>query len=138
MKEFFSRRRNLVLIGGSLLVLLFQLLTDPNRDGSITVVFIAQLVSPIIAVWFAYLARKALFDYIDMEELYIKAKESRLGSALIFLSLAIVLSALLGIFGPGARAADVATTIPAKAEVYLPTVKRELSTLWINHPKDLR
>lgn len=130
----FLRHRNYTLVGGSLLVILFLYLTDPN-GGAITATFLGQLATPVIAVWFAYLARKALFDYLDMEELYAKAKESTTGSAIVFVGVCLVFFGLLGLFGSSARAQDVNTYIPPKATSYLPTVKAELNTLWVNHPK---
>ncbi len=79
MSEWF-RKRNYFLVGGSFLVVLYLYLTDPN-GGAMTAIFLQQLATPVIAVWFAYLARKALFDYLDMEELYARAKESSIGAA---------------------------------------------------------
>ncbi len=67
------RERNYFLVGGSFLVLLFSYLTDPN-GGAITAAWLGNLAMPIVAVWFSYLTRVALFDYLDMEELYTKAK----------------------------------------------------------------
>jgi K+ transporter len=130
----FFRKRNYILVGGSLLVLLFLFFTDPN-GGALTVTFLGQLATPVIAVWFAYLARKALFDYLDMDALYFKAKESATGSAIVFVGVCLVFFGLLGLFGNSAKAQDVHTYIPTKATLYLPTVKAELSTLWVNHPK---
>lgn len=130
----YLRQRNYFLIGGSLAVILFLYLTDPN-GGALTATFLGQLATPVVAVWFAYAARKALFDYLDMEELYAKAKESTTGSAIVFVGVCLVFFGLLGLFGTSARAQDVNTYIPPKATLYLPTVKAELNTLWVNHPK---
>ncbi len=129
------RKRNLVLIGGSLLVIMFLYHTDPN-DGALTLSFLQQLTTPIVAVWFAYAARKALFDYVDMEELYAKAKDSATGAGIAFLGICVVFFALLGLFGT-AKAAEVDTYIPAKASLYLPTLKAEQQTLWVDHPKNI-
>lgn len=127
------RKRNYVLVGGSFLVILFLYLTDPN-DGALTLSFIQQLVTPIVAVWFAYLARTALFDYIDMQELYEKSKKSTIGAAIVFVGLCLVLFGLFGLFGSSARASEV-TEIPTKAALYVPIVKAEQQTLWVDHPK---
>ena len=75
MKKYL-RKRNYFLVGGSFVVLLFNYLTDPN-GGALTVTWLAQLASPVVAVWFAYLARVALFDYLDLEELYLKLKKQQ-------------------------------------------------------------
>lgn len=129
------RKRNYVLVGGSFLVILFLYLTDPN-DGALTLSFIQQLVTPIVAVWFAYLARTALFDYVDMQVLYDSAKKSSVGSAIAFVGLCLVLFGLLGLFGNSARAAET-TEIPVKAALYIPIVKAEQQTLWVDHPKPI-
>lgn len=130
------RKRTLWLAGGSFLVLLYLLLTDPN-DGILTATFIAQLATPIIAVWFAFLVRKALFDYIDMGELFNKAKESAVGAAIVFAGVCIVMFGLLALFGSSARAQDVKTYIPEKAHTYLPVVITEQKNIWFNHPKPI-
>lgn len=132
MKDWF-RKRNYFLVGGSFLMVLYLYLTDPN-GGTMTAIFLQQLATPVIAVWFAYLARKALFDYIDMETLYERAKESTIGAAIIFASLCLVLFGLLGLFGSNAKAEGI---IPQKAAIYLPIVKAEQQALWVDHPKNL-
>lgn len=130
------RKRNYFLIGGSAVVLMFNYFTDPN-GGALTVTWLAQLVSPVVAVWFAYLARHALFDYLDLEELYVKAKETAVGSAITFLAVCLIMFGLLGLFGNSAKAQNVETYIPAKAYQLLPTVAAEQQRLWPNHPKGI-
>ncbi len=130
----YLRIRNYLLVGGSLCVLLFNYLTDPN-DGALTAVWLAQLASPVVAVWFAFLAKEALFDYIEMTELFEKARESAVGSAMIFIGVCIVIFGLLGLFGTSAKAQDVTTYIPDGAHLYLPLVVTEQQRLWPDHPK---
>ena len=130
----FLRPRNLLLGGGTLLVMLFLYLTDPN-GGALTATLAAQLATPVVAVWFAHLARKALFDYIDLGELVTKAQESSVGAAIIFASTCAVIFALLGLFGNQVRAQDVRTYIPEQARTYLPTLRAEQQALWVSHPK---
>ena len=130
------RTRNYILVGGSLLVLAYLFLTDPN-GGALTATFIGQLATPIIAVWFSYISRIALFDYIDMEELWAKAKESSVGSSIAFLGLCLVIFGLLGLFGSSAHAQDVKSYIPQKAYAFLPIVKAEQQALWMSHPKPI-
>lgn len=132
----YFRKRNYFLVGGSFLVILYLYLTDPN-NGALTAMFIQQLTIPIVAVWFAYLARTALFDYLDMQELYEKAKTSAVGSAIAFVGVCLVFFGLLGLFGSSAKAAEVTTYIPNKATLYLPIVKAEQHTLWVDHPKTI-
>lgn len=134
MKNLLPRKRTRWLIGGSLAVLGYLFYSDPN-DGALTVAFLAQLATPILAVWFAYIARKALFDYLDMEELLSKAKQSTVGAAIAFLAVCLVFYGLLGLFGPSARAQDVRTYIPTQAYEYVSTVKAEQYSLWPDHPK---
>lgn len=133
MKRFF-RHRNLILVGGSLLVVLYLYFTDPN-GGSLTLPLLAKLVTPIIAVWFAHLARKALFDYIDLGTLYRKARETATGAGLAFLGICIVIFGLLSLFGNQVYAQDVRTYIPEQAHQHLPTVVSEQQHHWPAHPK---
>lgn len=133
MKELL-RKRNLTLIGGTILVAIFMFWSDPN-EGALTATMAAQLATPVIAVWFAHLARKALFDYLDMGVLYRKAKETALGSAIIFASICMILFGLLGLFGNQVRAQDVTTYIPTQAYTYLPILRDEQQTYWVTHPK---
>lgn len=135
MSKYF-RFRNVILIGGTLLILLFMFLSDPN-GGALTTVLAAQLATPVIAVWFAHLARKALFDYIDMKELYVKAKESAVGAAIAFASMCLIIFALLGLFGGQVKAQDVTTYIPEQAKIHLVTVRDEQKTHWVTHPKPI-
>jgi len=133
MKEYL-RPRNYLLVGGSVVIAAFLLYSDPN-GGALTATLAAQLATPIIAVWFAHLARKALFDYADMGDLYEKAKESAIGSAIIFASMCAVIFGLLGLFGNQVRAQDVNTYIPQQAYVHLPVLRAEQQSLWVSHPK---
>lgn len=128
------RKRNYFLVGGSFLVLAFQFFTDPN-GGALTTQWLASSVTPVLAVWFAYLARIALFDYLDMEELMERAKQSATGAGLTFVGVCLIMFALLGLFGNSAKAQDVANYIPYKAYATLPVVKSEMYRLWPNHPK---
>lgn len=128
------RLRNLILAGGTLAIMAFLYLTDPN-GGALTTTLVAQLATPIIAVWFAHIARRALFDYIDMKVLYQEAKSTPIGAALTFLSVCMVIYALLGLFGQQVRAETVLTKIPVQAYQHLPTLKTEQQTLWVSHPK---
>lgn len=137
MKKYIPRKRTRWLAGGSLAILAYTIYTDPDGHGWAKIaVFLGQLATPILAIWFSYIGLKALFDYFDGEELVKKATETALGSAIIFLSRAIVLFGLLGLFGSQlSHAADVRTDIPAQAVQYLPVVKAEQLRLWPDHPK---
>lgn len=129
------RFRFLFLAGGSALVMAALLATDP--DGGIsTGMLLLSLVVPLLAVAFAHLARKALFDYpeADLQSLFRKAGESPTGSGLALVAVAIVLAALLGLFGKSAHAADVSTYIPTAAAQHQATMRAEHLTHWPDHP----
>lgn len=133
MKKYL-RPRNYTLVGGTLLVMLFLFWSDPN-GGAITTTLAAQFATPVIAVWFAHLARKALFDYIDLHEIYIEAKKSAIGAAIVFAGMCAVIFALLGLFGNQVRAESVSSYIPKQAYIHVPTLKAEQITHWVTHPK---
>lgn len=130
------RFRYFFIIGGSLLVLLALFLTDP--DGGLgTSMILLGLVTPMLALAFAHLARKALFDYpeADMQTLLKKCLESPTGAGLAFLGLCLVLYGTLGLFGKSANAQDVRTYIPVKAYVFAPMLKAEQQRFWSDHPR---
>ena len=128
------RFRNLFMVGGSLIVMLYLFLSDPN-GGNLTIPFLAKLATPIIAVFFAHWARKALFDYLDMGQLYRKARETATGAGLAFVGLCIVIFGLLSLFGSQVYAQDVKTYIPVQAVQHIHTLRSEQQVLWSDHPK---
>ncbi len=136
MEKFkeFLRFRNVFLIGGTLSILAYLLISDPN-EGSLTLVFLAKLATPVIAVFFSHLARKALFDYIDMSALYKKAKETATGAGLAFLGLCLVIFGLLGLFGSQVYAQDVKTYVPLQAHQHIGVLVKERNQYWADHPK---
>ncbi len=134
MKELF-RFRNVFLVLGSVAIVAFMYVSDPNPGYGRTLVFLASLATPVVAVLFAHFARKALFDYLDMGQLYRKAKETATGSGLVFLGVCIVVFGLLGLFGTQVNAQEVRTVVPQAALVHLPTLKQEVTTYYPNHPK---
>lgn len=133
MKDLF-RFRNVFTAGGTLLIMVYLFLSDPN-GGNLTIPFLAKLATPVIAVLFAHWARKALFDYLDMGVLYRKAKETATGAGLAFIGLCIVIFGLLSLFGSQVYAQDVRTYIPAQAAIHLPVLRSEQVNLWSAHPK---
>lgn len=133
MKEYL-RFRNVFMIGGTIIVMLYLFISDPN-GGNMTIPFLAKLATPIVAVWFAHLARRALFDYADMELLLKKARETATGAGLSFLGLCVIIYGLLSLFGSQVYAQPVATYIPKQAQEHLPTVQLEKDRVWAQHPK---
>lgn len=133
MKELL-RFRNIFTIGGTLVILAYLLVSDPN-GGDLTLPFIAKLATPVVAVFFAHWARKALFDYLDMGLLLKKARETATGAGLAFLGVCIVIFGLLSLFGSQVYAQDVRTYIPEQAKTHIPVVVAEQQRLWEQHPK---
>jgi hypothetical protein len=101
------RFRTLFIAGGSVAVMAALFATDPDR-GISTGMLLLALVTPVLAVAFAHLARKALMDYpeADMQSLFRRAGESPTGAGLALVALALIVSALLALFGRGAHAAQ--------------------------------
>lgn len=136
----FLRFRFLALTLGSLAVLAWLGFTHPGAQTLeehyiIILSILAKFATPVLAVTFAFNARKALLDYTDVESLYKKAKETATGAGLVFLGICILMFGLLGLFGNQVNAQDVKTYIPQGAYVYLPTLKTEQQTYWNDHPK---
>lgn len=125
------RFRHLFFAAGSLIVLAGLFLTDPDRGVSTGMLLLA-LVTPVLAVVFAHFARKALHDYdaADAHRLFNIAGGSPVGAGLALIAIAIVTSALLGLFGNVARAGE----IPAAAEAHRQTLRTELASHWPAHP----
>lgn len=134
MKGLF-RFRNIFLVFGSIAIIAYLYFSDPNPGTGTTLVFLGTLATPVIAVFFAHLARKALFDYLDMGQLYRKAKETATGAGLIFLGICIVMFGLLGLFGSQVYAQDVNSYVPKAALLHIPTLKREVAEYHPEHPK---
>jgi hypothetical protein len=133
MKQFIPRKRTRWLIGGSVVVLLYSFLTDPN-GGTLTAAMVGQLATPILAVWFGYIALKALFDYMDGEEFVKQAYHSPIGAGIVFLGRCIVFAALIGLFGNQLVHAD--PYIPPQAYIHAPALQAEQERLWADHPKE--
>jgi len=124
------RARTVLIWGGSIAVLSALFLTDPDQ-GLSTGMLLLALVTPLLAVAFSHWGRKGLFDYpaADMEQLFKRAGEGSTGSGLALIAIALVISALLGLFGRSAQAA-----VPAQAHQYLPTLSAEVKAHWPDHP----
>jgi hypothetical protein len=128
------RFRNIFMIGGTIIVMVYLYLSDPN-GGNLTIPFLAKLATPVVAVWFAHLARRALFDYADMETLLKKARETATGAGLAFLGLCLIIYGLLSLFGSQVYAQPVASYIPEQAHQHLSTLQLEKNRVWAAHPK---
>jgi hypothetical protein len=126
------RFRHLFFGAGTVIVLAALLATDPDK-GMSTGMLLLQLVTPILAVVFAHLARKALHDYgsADARTLFGRAAEHPIGAGLALIAIALVTSALLGLFGGVARAGE----IPAAADAHRTTLQREIGLHWPDAPQ---
>jgi len=125
------RFRHIFLVGGSALVLAALYATDPDR-GVTTSMLLLSLVTPLLAVAFAHLARKALHDYkeADARRLFARAGEDPIGAGLALVAMAIVFYGLLALFGSVAKAQDVRTFIPPAAEQHRANVRSAVYDLW--------
>lgn len=130
------RFRNLFLAGGSAVVLAALLATDPDR-GLSTGMLLLSVVTPLVALAFAHLARKALFDYkeADARRLFGKAGEHPVGAGLALVAISIVIYGLLALFGTAARAQDVRTFIPPSAQEHRAAFQAERQAHWPGHPR---
>lgn len=126
------RFRNIFLVGGTALVLGALFATDPDRGVS-TGMLLLSLVTPILAVAFAHLARKALHDYpeADARDLFKRARDGNVGAGLALVAMAIVVYGLLGLFGSVAKAEDAITNVRQN----LPILKAEQARWWPDHPR---
>lgn len=131
------RLRHAVLTVGSMAMVGLLLYTDPD-EGLSTGMLMIGLGVCIVAVWFAHIARKAMFDYreADMQALFRKAAETPTGSGLALIALSIIIAALLMLFGSRVHAApvDARTYIPPNANAMLPALAKEVAENWARHP----
>lgn len=121
------RWRYQFIAGGSAVVVVALLGSDPDH-GLSTGMMLLSMASGLIAVLLAHLTRKALFDYpeADLQMLFGKAAESPVGAGLALVAAALVIQALIGLFGPRAHAA-----VPdARAVPFVPTIRAEVSAHW--------
>lgn len=92
------RFRHVFLTLGSILTLFLLLLSDPDSRfvtglpfGAGTLTILIVLVSSILYIGLLHLARKALFDYLDLQVLAAKAIESPHGAGLVLVAVAIAM-----------------------------------------------
>lgn len=129
----FKRPRTRWIAGGSIAVLLYNIFSNPTGLYT-TGALLGHMALPIIAVWSAYFVRKTLLDYVNLEDIYLRAKESPIGAGLVFVGVCIIFYGLLALFGTNLQIAQ-AQPIPAQAQQYMPMLKAETERVWVNHPK---
>lgn len=134
------RFRHKFMAGGSVAVLLALLATDPDKGGS-TGLWLLGIASGMVALLMAHWGRKALHDYpeADARSLFAKAAESPVGAGLALVALALVFSAVLGLFGGRAHAAGVGGVseppVPdARAVPFAPVLRAEVAEHWSELP----
>lgn len=90
------RFRHIYTIFGSILVLALWLVTDPDLGiitelsyGASTIATLVILTKALLYVTLLHYSRKALFDYLDLQEYFIKAKEDPKAAGLAMIALSI-------------------------------------------------
>lgn len=100
MKTFFSklRFRNIYMVFFSIVVLLAAFFSDPDNGfiqnmpmGAGFLATLLVLTKAVIYVTLLHISRKALFDYIDLEEFFNQAKTSPTGSGLALVAVTIAM-----------------------------------------------
>lgn len=98
------RHRDVYMYGGSILVLLLWILTDPDTGiiqhmpiGASTLATLVILLKSVLYITLLHSARKAMFDYLRMDLLFKKASDTAEGSgyALIAISISMLAIALV-------------------------------------------
>jgi hypothetical protein len=130
------RHRTLLIWLAPVIVLAMLWATDPD-GGASTKIWLLRGATAIMVVSFTHWIRRAWLDYpeADVQALLREARKSPTGAGLAFIGIAIILSALLGLIGGNARAADVRTYIAPQATPYLPVLRAERERFWPSHPK---
>ncbi len=104
MKTLLKSARTWGLAVVPLLVIAWLYLTDPD-NGASTRDMLQGIAAGALAVTLCYLARKAVLNYIKLEDIVEAAKRSATGAGLVFLGVMIFMSALLLMLVPS-RAPD--------------------------------
>lgn len=92
------RFRHIFIGIGSLLTVLILFLSDPDGGfihnlpfGAGTLATLIILVTSILYIGLLHLARKALIDYIDLEEYFKKALQTSEGSGLALIGIGLIM-----------------------------------------------
>ncbi len=133
MKEFFNRPRNWLLLAALLWVGVWYVTGLDNWAE--TTQGLLKVVGGLLIVALVHFARKWLHDYVDMRELYLTAKATPVGAALVFIGMTIIMLWLSLVFIASAYAAPSAYTyIPQGAYTYAPQLQIEQQQAWSTHP----
>lgn len=95
------RFRNIYLGIGSLLVILLWVLSDPDANiiqslpvGASTVAMLVILLKAVLYVGVLHLSRKALLDYLDIEQYFKKAFQTPEGAGKALQSVGLICIAI--------------------------------------------
>lgn len=91
------RYRHTYMYAGSLFVIFIWFLSDPDVGiiqnlplGASTVATVLILLKSFLYVTVLHMSRKALIDYIDLEEYFKKAKQSAEGAGLAIVGVGLI------------------------------------------------
>ena len=92
------RFRNIYIVLGLVLLALAWTLTDPDVHLVENLPYAAPLVSMIVIllkivpyVGMLHLSRKALLDYVDLQQLFLKAIETPTGAGLVVVGIGLIM-----------------------------------------------
>lgn len=92
------RFRNVFLLVGGLLVLIILLLSDPDGGlinnlpfGASTLTLLISLVVSILYIGMLHAGRKALLDYINLEDIIKKAVQTSDGAGLVTIGIGLMM-----------------------------------------------
>lgn len=95
------RFRDIFLVLGSVLTLALLLLSDPDSQlvtslpfGAGTLTILIVLVSSVLYIGLLHLARKALYDYLDLRDYFLKALHTSEGAGLALVAVSIAMVAI--------------------------------------------
>jgi hypothetical protein len=110
---------------------------DPDEGSPTTLTWLALTCRAFLLLGAAHLVRRLWHDYpeADMQRLFGEARKSPTGAGLALVALAIIISAILGLFASQARAQDLRTHIVPHAYQYLPALGAEQRRWWPDHPE---
>lgn len=93
--------RKIYMLFGSILTLAFWFLISPENAfitelpfGATVIVLVAALLKAVLFVTFLHISRKALFDYINMGEIYRKCLEDPQGAGLFAIAVSLAMVAI--------------------------------------------
>lgn len=134
MRRFFRQRSMLMwLLPVAVLIALFW--TDPDAGAPATRAWLLMCARAFLIVAVAHGVRKWWHDYpeADMQRLFGEARKSPTGAGLALVALALIVSAVLGLFSGMARAQDVRSYVPAHALPHLQVLASEQRRWWPDH-----